>query len=116
MPESITSYLVAHDEKGFGSVYPLEPMKRYVAGRAPENAIVLLDDLCSRKHAEFFQAERTWMCRDLGSLNGTVVNDARIKNDAALHPRDTLKLGQTQFWFVDSTPRFANAAEHFGRS
>ena len=102
MPESSTSYLVAHDENGFGSVYPLEPKKRYVAGRAPENAIVLLDDLCSRKHAEFFQTERTWMCRDLGSLNGTVVNDARINNDAALQPRDTVKLGQTQFWFVDS--------------
>ena len=103
MSESITSsYLVAHDENGFGSVYTLEPKKRYTAGRAPENAIVLLDDLCSRKHAEFFHTKQSWMCRDLGSLNGTVVNDAPIQHDAVLQPRDTVKIGNSQFWFVDS--------------
>ena len=103
MPESTTiSYLVAHDGHGFGSVYTLEPKKRYTAGRAPENAIVLLDDLCSRKHAEFFHTKQTWMCRDLGSLNGTVVNDAPIRTDAPLRACDTVRLGQSQFWFVDS--------------
>jgi uncharacterized membrane protein YdfJ with MMPL/SSD domain len=81
-----------------GEILPLaaEPL---VIGRDPgEGGIAgaLSRDLeLSRRHARVWDAGGAPMIEDLGSSNGTFVNDRRIEGPTALYPGDTIKLGAT---------------------
>jgi Nif-specific regulatory protein len=95
-----SAYLVAERDDGFGDVYALQRGVTYGVGRSPKNRIVLADDLCSRDHAEMAYAEGAWYVRDLGSLNGTRVNNKPIRGDLALGGGDRVQFGRTRFRFV----------------
>jgi Nif-specific regulatory protein len=101
MAGGATAYLVVSREDGFGDVFPLTAGQTYTLGRAPTNRIVLKDDLCSREHAEVTHSGGRWRVRDLGSLNGTRVNNARLETERELSPRDEVHLGRTHLLFVD---------------
>ena len=63
-------------------------------GRSPENDIQILVQEISISHAEFYQTENGYQIADLGSTNGTTVNDLSVKNGrVALHNHDYLILG-----------------------
>ncbi len=96
------AYLVVRREDGFGEVYPLQPGQTYSLGRAATNTIVLKDDLASRDHCEVLHSGGRWHLRDLGSLNGTRVNDIRVEGERPLAPRDEIHLGRTHLLFVES--------------
>lgn len=76
MPDSIKieSLLGATPEKiievAFGSIS---------IGREPENTIVIDSPSVSRVHAIISEAGSQWMMRDLGSTNGSFVNQVRLK-------------------------------------
>jgi len=57
----------------------LEPGE-YLVGRYPSNEIVLPDPYVSRKHARIFFKDGEWYIEDLGSTNGTYVDNENIKN------------------------------------
>jgi FHA domain-containing protein len=65
-------------------------------GRAKGLAVVLPHPLVSRQHCEIYEAEGQLMVRDLGSLNGTFVNNERI-SDAPLPPGELLTVGTVTF-------------------
>ncbi len=100
MAELPTGFLVQRRDDGFGDVHPLQPGQRYTIGRAPDNRIVLRDDLCSRHHAEIFAELSDWVIRDLSSLNGMAINATVTKGDATLKPHDELRLGRAKFLYV----------------
>src|SRR5262249_39746554 len=81
--------------------FPLDPGTSYSLGRAATNSIVLKDDLCSRDHAEIAFTGGKWRVRDLGSLNGTRVNNVRVEGERDLAPSDELHLGRTHMVFVE---------------
>lgn len=66
-------------------------------GRATSNAsweIVLRDPSVSRPHACIERTERGWVIRDLGSSNGTAVNNEPVGRDPhPLQDGDTIALG-----------------------
>jgi len=68
-------------------------------GRANDNDICLFSDTkASRHHAIVVVQGAAVYVRDLTSLNGTFLNDARLSNDPmALRDRDLLVVGSTQF-------------------
>jgi Nif-specific regulatory protein len=101
MSAGTTAYLVVRRDDGFGDVFPLTPGQSYTLGRAPTNRIVLKDDLCSREHAEIAFAAGRWRLRDLTSLNGTRVNNARLDAEWELSPNDEVHLGRTHLLFVE---------------
>jgi Nif-specific regulatory protein len=101
MTAGTTAYLVVRRPDGFGDVFPLAAGQAYLLGRAASNRIVLKDDLCSREHAEVRFADGAWRLRDLGSLNGTRVNDTRVDGELALAPGDEVQLGRTRLLFVE---------------
>ena len=70
-------------------------------GRAPDNDIVIKDDMASRKHAVIERdAEGTFRVRDLKSFNGTYLNERRIK-DEPLGPWDAVRVGRTKVFLVE---------------
>src|SRR4051812_12229165 len=66
-------------------------------GRDAGNAIRLNDTEISRRHAELYQRDgevRRYYIRDVGSANGTFVNNAPVA-DAPLQPGDQIQVGQS---------------------
>lgn len=65
-------------------------------GRAPGCAVSVPDDsYTSNIHARVFVKDGTIWLEDLGSTNGTWVNDQRVTSATVLHKGDRLKFGQT---------------------
>jgi nitrogen-specific signal transduction histidine kinase len=63
-------------------------------GRESMNQIRLHDTEVSRRHAEFRETSEGYVLFDLGSINGTFVNNQPIK-DAVLQSGDQIQVGQT---------------------
>lgn len=62
-------------------------------GRHPECDVVLNDAEVSRQHAEVRREEGTIVVVDLGSLNGTKVNGAGVKQPRPLQDGDQITIG-----------------------
>jgi predicted component of type VI protein secretion system len=68
---------------------------RWVLGRSRSCDLRLEDGSISRRHAELAVRANVCLVRDLGSTNGTYVNDRRVRV-ARLRRGDVLTLGETQ--------------------
>jgi diguanylate cyclase (GGDEF)-like protein len=68
-------------------------------GRAITTEIPLDDDAVSRKHARFAWTGSAYIVSDLGSTNGTFVNDASVR-ERTLREGDQIKIGRTIFKFI----------------
>lgn len=68
-------------------------------GRAASNSVVLDDEFVSSHHARVYPdaASGQWAIEDLGSTNGTVVNQQRISTPTVLAPRVPVRIGATTF-------------------
>ena len=68
-----------------------------VIGRGRDASLTLPHPLVSRRHTEIFEQDGRLMVRDLGSLNGTFVNNQKIEGDQPLEPNQLLTLGNVTF-------------------
>ncbi|TCC25474.1 DUF1707 and FHA domain-containing protein [Kribbella speibonae] len=66
-------------------------------GRGPGATLRLPDESVSRHHAELRHVDDQWMLRDLGSMNGTCVNDLRITTTVRVRPGDRVSFGAVTF-------------------
>jgi MoxR-like ATPase len=83
-----------------GAVYPLAA-ERFAIGRDPASDYPLdPESPASRHHAAIYVADGRWRIQDLGSLNGTKVNDARIEDTEIVHG-DRVNVGAAEFVFED---------------
>jgi FHA domain/WD40-like Beta Propeller Repeat len=74
--------------------FPLDrPVVRI--GRGSGSDIILQDSQSSRQHAEISRQGDQFFIRDLGSMNGTFVNDERITGSRALQPGDQIRIGDS---------------------
>ncbi len=64
-----------------------------IIGRSSEANLKVRNSQVSRKHCEIDQYEGELVVRDLGSSNGTYVNDHRIAETTFLSPGDELRIG-----------------------
>ena len=71
--------------QGRGGTFELTKT-RCTVGRKPENDLVLSGRSVSSFHAAIEQGASGWVLRDLGSLNGTFVNDTFVKGDGVTVP------------------------------
>jgi hypothetical protein len=63
-------------------------------GRGPDNGLVLQDSRASRHHARIYGRQGALLLSDLGSTNGSWVNDRRV-HEIALGEGDRIRLGDT---------------------
>ena len=71
-----------------------------VIGRLPDSAVPVSDPQSSRHHAEVRRGPDRVTIADLGSTNGTYVNDVRIR-EQELHDGDTIRVGNTTIRFEE---------------
>ena len=70
-------------------------------GRALENDIVITSKRVSREHARLQRDGWRVVLEDLGSTNGTFLNDERVLEPIALHDGDCIKIGDVALAFHD---------------
>jgi len=64
-------------------------------GRAEACQIKLDDTYVSTFHARIFNRDGSWFVEDLGSTNGTYLNQRRVTSPVELRTGDRVKLGKT---------------------
>lgn len=74
-------------------------------GRTPANQVQIDDLAVSNEHAQVIsetndKGETVYFLEDLGSTNGSFVNEAKIDRQQ-LHHKDTLRIGWNIFTFID---------------
>ncbi len=70
---------------------------RLTIGRDQSNDIVLAGDLAvSRRHAMLERLAAGWSVSDLGSTNGTFVNDEPLSQPRPLYSGDEIAVGETR--------------------
>jgi two-component system cell cycle response regulator len=80
-----------------GHAFPLE--SGAILGRG-EVAIRVSSEEVSRKHAQFVVVEGRYFVRDLGSMNGTVVNGAAVQGEREIFEGDKIQVGTTILRFA----------------
>jgi pSer/pThr/pTyr-binding forkhead associated (FHA) protein len=75
------------------------PLKKdqFIIGRAKECHLRAGSEAISRRHCAIARSKEGWTVRDLGSRNGTHVNDARIEKAVPLRAGDELRVGPLRF-------------------
>ena len=76
-----------------GAIHPLLNGVIHV-GRHTQCELVLQDPEVSRRHLRITPVPQGWLLDDLGSTNGTLINNQRITLDTA-QPGDRIQVGQT---------------------
>ena len=71
---------------------------RVIIGRLAESDIVLADPGASRRHAEVRRHDGEFVIADLGSTNGTMVNESTV-GERALEEGDRITIGKTVLEF-----------------
>jgi pSer/pThr/pTyr-binding forkhead associated (FHA) protein len=69
-------------------------------GRAGDNQVVLDDPTVSRHHAWIKVEEEGCLVFDIGSANGTFVNDEQIDEPCRLENGDVVRFGDAEFVFT----------------
>lgn len=95
-------YLVVENGNRRGFKVEIPSNGKVVFGRDARNEIAVTDHLCSRRHFEVTASADKFVIEDLGSSNGTYVNDQRTPN-AVLEHGDCIQAGETQLTFLVET-------------
>jgi hypothetical protein len=80
-----------------GMIYDLDG--DVVLGRGDQAEIRLEDPYASARHAHIFEQGGILAIEDLGSTNGTYLNEELLETPRPLHPGDRLRIGDSEFAF-----------------
>jgi hypothetical protein len=87
-------------------------------GRGAGSEVRLFDPEVSREHAAIYRYDQGFAVNDLGSANGTFVNDRRITEAVWVQPGDTIRIGTVYIQVtapgvsVGKRPAPASSASH----
>ena len=81
----------------------------FTIGRSTQSQIVVDSGAASRQHARLSRVPGGWWIQDLGSLNGTYVNDVRVERGTIAHG-DRVQIGDV--FFKPRPPTNARSAKH----
>lgn len=98
LPKGI-AFLVVRAGETAGSWFALEGSVTTL-GRHPQSDIFLDDITVSRRHAEISKSPSGYVLTDIGSLNGTYLNRARVE-EADVRHGDEVQIGKYRFFFAN---------------
>jgi len=78
-----------------GAVIPIKG--EITIGRKTTNNLILDDQYVSGNHARIFLKNTDYIIEDLGSTNGTIINDKRLEGKAILKVGDEIQIGSALF-------------------
>ena len=76
-------------------LHPLMPETSL--GRDGDNTVIIESDFVSGRHATIIYRQGAWWLIDLGSTNGTIVNNTPLRKPSPLHYGDIIQVGDIQF-------------------
>src|SRR4051812_23919014 len=88
------------DSQGREGVVELSPTETVYVGRQLECAIRTDDGMVSRRHSQIRMEGGRYVVEDLGSANGTLLNNNRIQKQALGH-NDVVQCGSLMIRFMD---------------
>jgi pSer/pThr/pTyr-binding forkhead associated (FHA) protein len=80
-----------------GNVIPLRGST--TIGREPDNDLVVDEETVSNRHARLLPRDGRWWIEDLGSRNGTLVNNDQVEGSRVLRAGDVIQVGRVQLRF-----------------
>jgi len=80
-----------------GMIYDLDG--QIALGRGDRVEIRLEDPFASSRHALIYERGNTIVLEDLGSTNGTYLNEELLETARPLHPGDRVRIGDSEFVF-----------------
>ena len=85
---------------------PLSQTKALTIGREPDATLFINHHIVSRRHAMITYANGCYLLRDLGSRNGTFLNDKRLEPFRVhiLHPHDKIRIGAVMSYRLQIRP------------
>lgn len=93
-PRLVVERAPGHDP---GMIYDLDG--DVVLGRGNQAEIRLEDPFASSAHARVYEQGGILAVEDLGSTNGTYLNEELLESPRPLHPGDRLRIGDSEFTF-----------------
>jgi FHA domain len=93
-PRLVVARAPGHDP---GMIYDLDGS--LVLGRGERAEIRLEDPFASSSHARIYEQGGAVVLEDLGSTNGTYLNEELLDTPRPLHPGDHLRIGESEFSF-----------------
>jgi pSer/pThr/pTyr-binding forkhead associated (FHA) protein len=97
-----TAWLAVRSGPDAGRRYPLTG-EQVILGRSSQCEIVLADlqEQASRQHAQVHWQDGAWTVKDLGSMNGTFLNERRLSPHVpyTLYPGDRIRVAGTMLVF-----------------
>src|SRR5262245_5636916 len=92
--------LLFRDSQGREGAVELSPTETVFVGRGLECAIRTDDGMVSRRHAQIRNEFGRYVIEDLGSANGSHVNNTRVQKQALGH-NDMVQCGSLMIRFID---------------
>ncbi|HEY7932887.1 MAG TPA: FHA domain-containing protein [Solirubrobacteraceae bacterium] len=93
-PRLVVERAAGHES---GMIYDLDG--DVVLGRGDQAEIRLEDPFASSQHARIFEQGGILAIEDLGSTNGTYLNEEPLATPRPLHPADRVRIGESEFTF-----------------
>ena len=93
-PKLVVERAPGHDS---GMIYDLDG--DIVLGRGDRAEIRLEDPFASSRHARVYEQGNIVVIEDLGSTNGTYLNEELLQSARPLHPGDRVRIGDSEFAF-----------------
>jgi len=90
--------VVVTDERG-AKVHTQRLDGQVQVGRGESCQIRLADTYASSSHARIFNRDGSWFIEDLGSTNGTYLNQRRVTTATQLQAGDRVRVGKTTLEF-----------------
>ncbi|HSP07923.1 MAG TPA: FHA domain-containing protein, partial [Acidobacteriota bacterium] len=97
---AIRMRVVSGPDMGRETLVPPD-MKRIAIGTRSESEVPLTDPTVSRRHAEIIPEKDRYLLRDLGSTNGTYIDNVRVEQ-AYVEPDSVIRVGRTEIRLLTS--------------
>jgi pSer/pThr/pTyr-binding forkhead associated (FHA) protein len=100
-PDGVQAALVVVAAMGQEPGTVIEIMDEATLGRAPTADVRIEDSFASSAHARIFPRGQSMYIEDLGSTNGTYLNERQLRTVEELRPGDTIRIGETEYRYQE---------------